>query len=322
MVPLPGGHPAKVPWLAGAVAFAVAAAAYAAEAADRNLSNPYWNYYHAVIFKAVCDSTGAVRSTELLYDFDSGANINSLAADLRQTRFDVTTTSGKIRRWRFRETPTDSDVHFIVPFPTRADTAVAVPGLFSRRGLEEAGLGPWLAIWDTVLPDWPVERWKVGRSSMHAFPEYRVTDSSRVALGMVSISPDGVWGLDPFYGAGVSEDGRVGYDVDGGYTLYRRGETGYRQQVTGTSSAYDAAGWIDSTRFVVAATEGTWLGYPPGTGVSFRAPLLILGDVSHPEVLYLEAPPIPVPVMEQVMKRLDAYRHQRYPKVWGGQGPR
>jgi len=287
----------------------------------KNLESPYWNAYRAVVFKTVCDSLGNVKKADVLYNFASTADTDSLRETLFGLELDKEIWPGQIRRWDFREPPADPDLHFLIPFATPSDGTVAeeIP---SREELEQAGLGPWLDIWDEVLPDWPVETWKVvWPSAMREFPDAEVNDSLLVTLDMLSDSPDGSWRLHPFLGAESMADGSVGFDVDGGFILYRKDRPGFRNIVTGTPNGYSAAEWIDDERFVVAGTGEAGLSYPKqgrdGTMyVAYRTPILYLGNVNRLEGFWHCGLPIPIWHQTEVDQELADVTKARYPKLW------
>ena len=275
----------------------------------------YWDTYRTVIVKADCDSTGIVQHAEIVFSAASPAEADSVLSKVKQTRFDPSTSDGRVRRGKYERSPGMPDLQFIVPYAIR-DKKDPVKPLVNRKELEQAGLGPWLAIWDRLIPDWPVESWS--RSGIGGYYEYTSTidDSKMVSLGMVSISPDQNWHLHPFYGAEFSSDGKVGFDVDGGFLLYPLGDSVLvRQLVTGTTVNYGAAEWIDNHRFVVTTMETIHL-YHGGKITFHHFPGLILGDVNSSKLMSIDGPPVPIEISTETWKRLDEYKKARYPKLF------
>ena len=280
-------------------------------------TNPYWEAYRAVLVKVVCDSSGTVKDTELLLNHASQAEADSVVRLVRELRFDPESSYGRIRRWKYKETPADSDVHFIVPFTTKGENAIPTNPPASREDLVEAELSPWLAIWDEFLPQWAVEEWvHTWDNSMYELSSaYEVNDDKLVERRMVSTSSGGDWRIHPFAGVEFTPDGRLGFDVDGGFVLYRTSVPhGARQLVTGTTTWWSSAEWIDAERFVVTAVGEVGLSYEK-KWVGFRTPVLCFGHVDSLALSGQTGPPVPLPVVTKVYDRLRNYHQERYPRV-------
>ena len=276
----------------------------------------YWEAYRAVLIKAVCDSVGNVKSAEILHSFAPPAESDSILALVLGMKFDPKNWTGQVRRWKHGEIPTDSDLHFVVPFATQKLTLeTRMP---SQDELEEAGLKAWLTIWKELIPDWPVESWgHTWKISMYKLPpEYETDHAERLARGMVITSPGGDWQLHPFYGVHVGKDGKVGYEPDGGFVLYQQGiPHRARQLVTGTPVSYTSAEWIDEERFVVTGTSEVDLTFQD-KWVNYRAPFICIGRVDSLEILGFTGPPIPIRKIPAMRDRLREYRKERYAKVF------
>jgi hypothetical protein len=287
-------------------------------AADWEPEGNYWKSYRTVFVKAVCDSTGHVKSTEILHSYASEAETDSILVLASEATFDPSVEEGRIQRWKYKEVHADSDVHFIVPFILPPGDSAPVPAPASRGELENSGLGPWLAIWDEFLPRWPFETWHDhGTDRMYEYPPGTVVeDAELLSRDLVTFSPDGVWRLHPFYGAAFTPDGKIGFDADSGFVLYRSSSPQRgRQYVDGTTMNYMSAEWMDSRRFVVAGIGMVFLDYGK-IGVHYRAPFFCFGSVDSLGTTSIYGPPVPVPVMPAARKLLDAYTQKRYPKFW------
>jgi hypothetical protein len=269
----------------------------------------YWDAYRSVIIKAVCDTLGNIRHTELLYSAASPAETDSIMEVARQTRFDTKIHEGRVRKSQYEPFGKD-EVEYIAPYAVR-DRNVKTKPLITRKELEQAGLGRWLAAWDRLLPDWPVETWSDNGQERYYEYTSNMNDSQMMALDMVSVSPDRKWHLHPFVGMEFDSNGRPGFDIDGGFVVYMPGDSvRVRQHVTGTPVNYTSAEWIDKNRFVVTATESVDLNV---LGVTFyRAPLLYVGDVNSREFMWIAGPPVPIEATNDMWRDLGNYEKVRY----------
>ena len=268
----------------------------------------YWDTYRSVIIKAVCDTLGNLRKAELLYSAASPAETDSVLGIAKQTHFDPKSYEGRVRHSQYE--PVGNEVEYIVPYTVR-DRSVKTKPLITRQELEQAGLGRWLATWDRLLPDWPVETWSdAGREHYYEYTS-NMNDSQMVALDMVSVSTDRKWHLHPFVGIDFDNNGKPGFDVDGGFAVYMPGDSvRVRQYVTGTPVSYTSAEWIDNNRFVVTATESVDL---DALGVTFYgAPLLFLGDVNSHEFRWINGPPVPLQTTKEMWQQMGIYEKARY----------
>lgn len=279
---------------------------------------PYWDAYPAVFLEVACDSAGVVVAADTLYSAATATETDSALARVRGTRFDVRRSAGRVGR-RGWDAPSDTTTHFIVPCVTHDLDGNAPPPLVTGEELEMAGLGRWLSIWKELIPDWPVETWRYEwTSKLYEPAESTVVDDRKmVALGMVSVSPDAAWRIEPFMGAEITPDGKILRDVDSGFSVYRSGgkRQRVRHQVTGTPVRYDVADWIDSKRFVVAGMQMVDLGYE-GNVLTYSAPMLILGNVDSLRVTGILGPPVPAWSAGKVWEKLDGFQRLRYPEVW------
>jgi hypothetical protein len=298
-------------------AFGAASGPDTTNSREWNPKGPYWKSYGSVLIKAVCDSNGSMKSAELLYSLASRAQTDSILNLATRTQFEARPgMDGSIRRWRDHETHTDSDLHILIPYPIHGARSEVASSLATRKDLETAGLGPWLKMWDELLPGWPFESWTYTYTGdpMYAYTS-TIRDSQMTALGMVSSSPDGRWRMHPFVGVEFDAEGRPDFDVDGGFVLYTT-ESPNRvwQHVTGTTANYFSAEWIDDKRFVVTAVEEVDLDYE-GV-VFFHAPVLIFGNTSSASFTSLVGPPIPDQDSKRIWEHLQQYQEARYPKFW------
>lgn len=271
----------------------------------------YWDKYRSVIVKAVCDTLGNLKRSEVIYSAASPAETDSILKIAKALHLGPEIYEGRVRKSRY-ETVGKDEVEYIVPYAVR-DQNIKPKPLVTRQELEQAGLGRWLAGWDRLLPDWPVETWS--HSGLERYYEYisNMDDSQMVALEMVSISPNRRWHLHPYVGVEFYTDGRPSFDVDGGFAVYVPGDSvRVRQYVTGTPVTYTSAEWIDKNRFVVTATESVDL---DAQGVTFyRAPLLFLGDVNSHEFKWITGPPVPIETTDEMWRDLVEYGKARYRK--------
>jgi hypothetical protein len=277
----------------------------------------YWTSYRSVFVSVVCDSMGHVKSADPMHSDVSAAETDSVLKVAKETTFDPKVSAGRLW-WTKRETPSDPDLHYVVPFVMSPRETSFPPPPVSREDLVAAGLGPWLSIWDDLLPGWPFEQWSVRWTNrMYELPsDIVIADRDLLAYGMVSTSPDQRWRLHPFYGFGLESHGGFGRDADSGYVLYSTHEPRQaRQNVTGTTADWSSAEWIDSSRFVVAGFTSVDLSIAD-KGVDYTAPVLIFGNVDSLEDFGITGPPVRVQDMPTLLSRLDAYTHKRYPKFW------
>ena len=275
----------------------------------------YWEAYRAVLVIASCDSVGQVKGTEFLYSYASRAETDSALRLAAGLRFDPEGWAGRIRLGGAGP-KRPGGPRFIVPVPTRGG-GVPPPGIPSREELERAGLGSWLAVCDELLPGWPFETWVVTNSvELRPCPPDRVVEDAKLrAAGLVSLSPDGMWGLHPFNYVQFTEDGRFGFDVDGGIVLYESAPPhAARDYVTGPGAWFLAAEWIDDRRFVLPVTGevGVAIG---GMWVGFRTPELWVGHVDSSIVTVLRGPPLSPPETEAARKRFQDLQDERYPEL-------
>jgi hypothetical protein len=273
----------------------------------------YWKAYRAVLVIASCDSAGVVDSTELLYSYASPAESDSALHLVSEMHFDPEGYAGRIREDGIAP-KRPGGPRFIVPVPTHGG-AVPPPDIPSREELERAGLGFWLAICDELLPGWPFETWVVTNAVelRPCHPDRVVEDAKLRAAGLVSLSPDKMWAVHPFNSVQFTEDGRVGFDVDGGIVLYETASPhAARDYMTGPGAWFLSAEWIDRERFTVpvisevgVSIDGKWVG--------FRAPELWGGHVDSSTVTVLLGPPIPPGETAAAWTRLRKLQTERYP---------
>jgi hypothetical protein len=279
----------------------------------------YWNAYQPVVIRAACDSTGKVKTALILHTDLSPVQNESLLTLTKQTRFDVRLgTDGLIRRGLGHEEHGGGELYVFVPYAMRLATESKAPDAPTRPELEKAGLGPWLRVWDGLLPDWPLETWLRTVDAQHPLYGYTSTirDSQMVAFGMVSFSPDGRWKLHPFYGVDFDDEGRPGLDIDQGFVLYTtRMPNQIWQHVGGTTGSYWSAEWMDNDRFVVAAVQEVCL-YSENQVIFYHAPELIFGTTSGSKVITLMGPPVPITESARVWQHYDDYQRTRYPQFW------
>lgn len=279
---------------------------------------PYWIAYPAVFVDVACDSAGIVVAADTLYSAGTAAGIDSVLNRVREIRFDVRRSAGRVGR-RVREVPSDITIHFVVPCLVHGHDGNAAQPLVTREELETAGLGPWLSVWKELIPDWPIETWRDEWTGKLYEPAEStvVDDREMVARGMVSVSPDSAWRIEPFVGTEITPDGKILRDVDSGFSVYRSGgeRQRVRSQVMGTSVRYDAANWIDSKRFVVAGMERVDLSYE-GRVLTYSAPMLIVGNVDSLRVTGVLGPPVPAWNAGAVWEALNRFQRLRYPEVW------
>jgi hypothetical protein len=270
----------------------------------------YWDAYRSVIIKAVCDTLGNIRHTELLYSAASPTETDSVMEVARQTRFDTKSYEGRVRKSKYEPVGKDQ-IEFIAQYSV-PDKEHKTKPLITRKELENAGLAPWLHIWDRLLPDWPVETWSHTGSGDYFEYTSRIDHSMKKSLGMISVSPNQSWELDPFAGVDVTQDGKLDADVDGGFMIYpATGPGRVRQLVLGTPVTWCSGEWIDDYRFVVTANEETQL----DSGVSYRAPVLYLGDVRSSKYTRIVGPSVPIGKTEAMWNAVNAYQEARYPKI-------
>jgi len=282
----------------------------------------YWSAYPAVVLQVACDSTGRVVTAGTMYSAATPAETDSILDRVRAVHFHIRRSDGKLW-WPPRQKPPDALIHFIVPVPIHPDSAEAPPLPVSRRELEGAGLGPWLAMWEDLVPGWPFDTWRYQKS--HELSESRdstiIDDKDLVSRGMVSISPDSAWKVHPFVYSDIMPDGHLGRDPDGGFIVYRNipGPQRHWGQVTGTPIVYLSANWIDAEHFVVTGVHEVSVSLP-GEGFSYNAPMLILGKVNSPTVTTILGPPLPAWETPEMTKRLDRFVRERYRSAWNAPG--
>jgi len=280
----------------------------------------YWNAYQPVVIRATCDSTGNVKTALILRTALFPAQNESLLSLTKRTRFDVKLgADGLIRRGLSHEGNTEGEIHVFVPYPTHLTNQRKAPDVPTRSELEKVRLGPWLKIWDELLPAWPLDTWWRTvdvRNSLYSYTS-TIRDSQMVAFGMVSISPDGRWKIHPFYGVDFDDEGRPGLDVDQGFVLYTsQTPNQIRQHVGGTTGSYWSAEWMDNERFVVAAVQEVWLN-SKNRVISYHAPELIFGTTSESKVTTLMGPPVPITYSAKVWwQHCEDYQRTRYPQFW------
>jgi hypothetical protein len=278
----------------------------------------YWSRYRTVFLRAATDSTGHLKDARILHTYASPAETDSILRVASSIRLDPSIDDGQLYTSRSGMLP-QKERDLILPFilpgnPTHPGQAI------SRKELERAGLAPWLSICDDVLSEWPVENWTEGGSlDLYQYPaEHHVDDKDLMALGMVSIAPQGPWRVHPFYDVGFDKQGKpAGLEADSGFVLYRtRAPYGGWQHVAGTTTSYSSAEWIDSKRFVLSGYCELDMNYESGY-VRYHAPFLDIGDVDSLRVRVISGPPIPVQNVALFLKRVQDYRASRYPKYFG-----
>lgn len=275
----------------------------------------YWKAYRAVLVIASCDSSGVVKSTEQLYSYASPAETDSALRFVNGMRLEPESYAGRIREDGIGP-KRPGGPRFIVPVPTPGE-AVPPEDLPSRADLEHAGLGPWLALCDELLPGWPYEKWVVaGPVELYRRrPEQTVEDTELRAAGLVSPSPDGSMNIHPFYSVQFTEEGRPMWDVDSGFVLYESAPPhAARQYVDGTVYLFLSAEWIDKEHYIVAAIgeEGISLG---GMWTGYRVPMLWIGHVDSMSVTALSGPPFPLPAHRTLYDRFRDLQIERYPEL-------
>jgi hypothetical protein len=167
-------------------------------------------------------------------------------------------------------------------------------------------LDSFLAAWTAAIPEVPApaalrDEFMAGKAS----------------AGVLAVSPDSQYVLDPFAGFEIDRQGRLLRDADAGYALFDA-RTGDRlTHEVGTGWVFDLGGWVDARRFLLAGwVQLDWPGNASGAPwVTASAPALVIGDLERRiTVVYVSAPAGARPLRD-LRARTAAVRGRAYPSI-------